>query len=121
MLSAAGRSLLDRRSFLADVAGGPSAFALLHLLAEARGAERSPVRPAIDRATPLAAREPHFAPKAKRILHVFCSGACSHLDTFDYKPELIKHDGKPMPGSKLVTFQGENGNLTKSPYAFRPR
>ena len=32
---------------------------------------------------PLAAREPHFAPKAKRVLMIFCSGACSHLDTWD--------------------------------------
>ncbi len=55
------------------------------------------------------------------MLHIFCSGACSHLDTFDYKPELIKHHGKPMPGEKLVTFQGENGNLARSPYAFRQR
>jgi hypothetical protein len=53
---------------------------------------------------------------------IFCSGACSHLDTWDYKPELVRLDGKPMPGDdKLVTFQGEQGNLTKSPYTFRPR
>ena len=43
---------------------------------------------------------------------IFCSGAVSHLDTFDYKPELIKRHGQPMPGAdKLVTFQGEQGNL----------
>ena len=41
---------------------------------------------------------------------------CSHLDTWDYKPELIKRHGQPMPGAdKLVTFQGENGNLVQSP------
>ena len=49
-------------------------------------------------------------------------GACSQIDTLDYKPELIRRHDQPMPGSeKLVTFQGENGNLIKSPYAFRPR
>jgi hypothetical protein len=53
---------------------------------------------------------------------IFCSGACSQLDTFDYKPELIKRDGQPLPGfEKLVTFQGPSGNLTRSPYEFRPR
>ena len=53
---------------------------------------------------------------------IFCSGACSHLDTFDYKPELIKRHGQPMPGGdKLITFQGEQGNLTRSPWEFRPR
>jgi hypothetical protein len=44
------------------------------------------------------------------------------LDTFDYKPELIRRHGQPMPGSdKLITFQGEQGALTKSPWEFRPR
>jgi hypothetical protein len=52
---------------------------------------------------------------------IFCSGALSHLDTFDYKPELIKHDGQPMPGGGLITFQGENGALTAPRYTFRPR
>ena len=53
---------------------------------------------------------------------IFCSGACSHLDTWDYKPELIKRHGQPMPGNnKLITFQGEQGNLTKSPFEFKPR
>jgi hypothetical protein len=56
------------------------------------------------------------------VLHVFCTGAVSHLDTWDYKPALQKHDGKPLPGvEKLVTFQGENGNVARSPWEFRPR
>ena len=55
-------------------------------------------------------------------MHIFCTGAVSHLDTFDYKPELIKRHGQPMPGSKsLITFQGENGALSKSPWTFKPR
>src|SRR5204863_2043601 len=84
--------------------------------------DRSPIRPKISPENPLAARPPHFAPKAKRVLLIFCSGACSHLDTWDYKPELIKRHGQPMPGNdKLITFQGEQGTLTRSPYAFRPR
>jgi hypothetical protein len=61
-------------------------------------------------------------PRAKNVLVIFCSGACSHIDTWDYKPELIKRHGEPMPGSdKLITFQGEQGTLVKSPYEFRPR
>ena len=53
---------------------------------------------------------------------IFCSGACSHVDTWDYKPELIRLHGKPMPGNeKLITFQGAQGALTKSPYPFKPR
>lgn len=62
---------------------------------------------------------PHFAPKAKRIIQIFCPGGVSHLDTFDYKPELEKRSGQPMPdGEKEVSFQGANGNLMKSPWRF---
>ena len=43
--------------------------------------------PVIDPARPFAPRPPHFAPKAKNVLMIFCSGALSHVDTFDYKPE----------------------------------
>ena len=71
---------------------------------------------------PFGPRPSHFPAKAKRILHVFCSGAVSHLDTWDYKPELIKRHGQQMPGvDKLITFQGENGSINQSPWKFRPR
>src|SRR5213593_1571218 len=126
LLSHAGRRLLDRRSFLIHAGTGLGGIALTTLLAEqgllAAEKDRSPIRPKISPENPLAARPPHFAPKAKRVLVIFCSGACSHLDTWDYKPELIKRHGQPMPGQeKLITFQGEQGALTQSPYAFRPR
>jgi hypothetical protein len=46
----------------------------------------------------------------------------SHVDSWDYKPELERRDGQPMPGGeKLITFQGEQGGLARSPYAFRRR
>ena len=117
-LSIAGRTLLNRRGFLAHAATGVGAIALASLL---RGqnvlgseAAKSP--------NPLAPRAAHFAPKAKRVVVIFCSGACSQLDTWDFKPELIKRHGQPLPGAdKLITFQGEQGTLTQSPWAFRPR
>jgi hypothetical protein len=121
MISPCSLHLLDRRHFLAHLGSGLGGIALLHLLAQQARAEARPIRPAIRPEAPLRARAPHFPAKAKRVLHVFCSGACSHLDTFDYKPELVRRHGKPMPGGKLVTFQGANGNLTRSPYAFRQR
>ncbi len=133
-ISRLGQRLLDRRHFLADAATGLGGIALAALLGSdnllAREdalpdevpAEGAPIRPVIDPARPNAPRQPHFAPRAQRVLVIFCSGACSQLDTFDYKPELIKRDGQPMPGSEdLITFQGAQGNLTRSPYAFRPR
>ena len=41
----------------------------------------------------------HHAPKAKRVIHLCMAGGPSHLETFDYKPELAKNDGKAMPES----------------------
>ncbi|PYV40756.1 MAG: DUF1501 domain-containing protein, partial [Acidobacteria bacterium] len=62
----------------------------------------------------------HFPAKAKRVIQIFCPGAVSPMDTFDYKPELQKRSGEPLPGEeKLVSFQGANGNLMKSPWSFR--
>jgi hypothetical protein len=46
---------------------------------------------------PLAPREPHFKPKAKRVIYLFMGGAPSQLDLFDYKPTLAKYNGKPVP------------------------
>jgi hypothetical protein len=45
---------------------------------------------------PLAPRMPHFPPKAKRIIFLFMAGGVSHVDSFDYKPRLVKDDGKMM-------------------------
>lgn len=66
--------------------------------------------------------ETHFPAKAKRVIQIFCPGGVSHLDTFDYKPELIRRSGQPMPGGeKEVSFQGANGNLMASPWPFVQR
>ena len=59
--------------------------------------------------------------KAKRVLQIFCPGAASHIDLWDYKPALETHHGEPLPGAEgEVSFQGKNGNLMKSPWAFAP-
>lgn len=119
--------LLNRRRFLGDAACGLGAIALTHLLGRqgllaASVSGKEPLRPVIPPGQPYAPRAPHFPPRAKNVLVIFCSGACSQLDTFDYKPELIRHHGKPLPGAEgLITFQGEQGALTRSPWEFRPR
>ncbi len=98
---------LDRRRFLGDMADGVKGIALAMLLGDSAAAEQ---------------RAPHFAPRAKRVIQIFCPGAVSQIDTFDYKPELAKHAGEPLPGEeKVVTFQGANGNLLGSPWPFRQR
>ncbi|MBW3541528.1 MAG: DUF1501 domain-containing protein [Planctomycetes bacterium] len=118
------QSALNRRRFLGRSAGGLGLAALAQLLRDdgLLAADDSPLRPEIDSADPYRARRPHFAPRAKNVLVIFCSGALSQLDTFDYKPELFRRDGQPLPGGDgLVTFQGENGNLARPIRSFRPR
>lgn len=110
--------VVARRELLGLGAMGLGGVALTSLLAS----DRPPIRPVIEPGRPYAARAPHFAPRAGRVLMVFCTGALSHVDSFDYKPELIKRHDTPMPGQdKLVTFQGENGNLIKPLWEFLPR
>src|SRR5437879_5366305 len=53
---------------------------------------------------PLAARQPHHAPKAKRVIFIFMQGGPSHVDTFDYKPRLTRDDGQMMPFDDARTF-----------------
>ena len=118
---------LNRRAFLSESATALSGMALAQLLGRdglraAGSAGQGPIRPEINPANPNAVRKPHFAPRAKQVLMIFSAGGCSHLDTFDYKPELIRRHGQPMPGGdKLVTFQGAQGALNRSPWEFRPR
>ena len=111
-----GLRLLDRRAFLARSGAGLGAIALSSLL----GAEGLLGAPQGEKPAPRGV--PHFRPRAKRVLVIFCSGGLSHLDTWDWKPELVRRSGAPLPGpEKLITFQGEQGALARSPYEFRPR
>ena len=116
-------SLLSRRHFLQHTSQGLGGIAMASLLArEGLLGANNPIKPNINPTKPFAARDSHFKAKANKVLVIFCSGACSQLDTFDFKPELIKRHGQPLPGGKkLKTFQGDQGNLTKSPWEFKPR
>lgn len=97
----------DRRRFLGDMATGLAGIAAGTLLGQLR-AEAAP-----------GATAPHFQPRAKRVLQIFCPGGVSHVDTWDYKPSLEKFHGQPLPGAEdFVSFQGKNGNLMQSPWKF---
>jgi hypothetical protein len=69
---------------------------------------------------PLAARTPHFKPRARRVIFLFMKGGPSHIDTFDYKSQLQKDDGKPLPFSKPRVQFAPTNNLLRSPWKFRP-
>lgn len=119
-LTPLGRHLLDRRGFLSNSATALGSIALTSLLGR-DGLIAASKSPLIDPSHPYAARQPHYPAKAKSVLVIFCAGAVSQLETWDYKPELIKQDGKPLAGGPSVTFQGPAGNLARPQYEFRPR
>lgn len=68
---------------------------------------------------PLVARDTHFAPRAKRVIFLFMKGGPSHMDTFDFKPELQKRDGQELPFAKPRVQFAQTGNLLASPWKFR--
>ena len=66
--------------------------------------------------------KPHFAAKAKRVVHISLIGGLSHLDSFDYKPTLKKFHGKPLPSKEIPDiFFGQVGLLRQPDWAFKPR
>jgi uncharacterized protein (DUF1501 family) len=89
---------ITRRWFLRDCGVGLGSIALGSLLANKLGAA-----PALD--NPLAPKKPHFEAKAKRVIYLFMAGAPSHLDLFDYKPQLEKFGGTLPPPELLKGYR----------------
>jgi hypothetical protein len=62
----------------------------------------------------------HFPARARRVVQIFASGGVSHVDTFDYRPDLERYEGRELSGKgKIETFFGRPGRLMKSPFSFR--
>ncbi len=109
--------LLNRRSFLGESQFGLAGIALASLLSSEGVLADGSVD--YDPTAPFQARQPHFKAHAKNVIVVFCAGAVSHVDFWEYKPELVKYHGKPLPGNeRLISFQGENGALQKPLWNF---
>lgn len=106
---------VTRREALCRAGMGFGALALSSLMSEA-GLLASPVSNG-ESLNPLVPRQPQFAPKAKRVIHLFMNGGPSHVDTFDPKPALTKHAGKTLP-SNLPT-ERKTGAAFASPFSFR--
>ena len=102
---------LPRRDFLAQCGTGLGLSALAPLLGT----------PALFGKTnnPMIARGPHFAPKAKRVIHLFMNGGPSHMDTFDPKPELNKWHGKSLPEESQLKTERKTGAAFGSPFKFK--
>src|SRR5438067_11464166 len=91
------RKLAARRWFVKECGVGLGGMALASLL----GARQAHGALAARAVNPLAPRAGHYAPKAKRVIYLFMAGAPSHLDLFDYKPELAKRSGQ-LPPKELL-------------------
>ena len=106
----------SRREFLWNAGGGLGGVALTSLLRsdELLAASASSLT------NPLAARPTQFPAKATSVIQIFCPGGLSHVDTWDYKPELERQHGKPFDTELgKQTFAGVAGNLSKSFWPFR--
>lgn len=104
---------LTRRSLFGNAYTALAGMGLLQLLADSAAGQAVDWQPGRGLT--------HHPPKAQRVLQIICPGAASHMDLWEHKPALDKYHGKPLPGEEdLVSFQGKNGNLMKSPWAFAP-
>jgi hypothetical protein len=109
-------ALLTRREALCRTGMGLGALALSNLMAEA-GLLAAPA-PAPGRThNPLTVRQPQFAPRAKRVIHLFMNGGPSQVDTFDPKPTLTKYAGKALPST--LRTERKTGAGFGSPFRFR--
>jgi len=93
---------------------GLGALALGSVLSEAFGSDSG----GVTNLNPLAVKPPHFAARAKRVIHLFMNGGPSHVDTFDPKPQLTAYHGKALPMDYLKT-ERKTGAAYKSPFTFK--
>jgi hypothetical protein len=117
------QELPSRRELLRRAGNGFGLLALAHLLGSEASARPDPARPFREGGGddgPLAPRSPHFAPRATSVIWLFINGGPSHVDTWDWKPELARRDGQSLDGLDPTTgfFAKEVGPLMKSPFAF---
>jgi len=113
----------SRRRLLSQAGGGFGAIALASLLhndgftqpARAAGQTEGQSKP--NARNPLASKPTHFAPRAKRVIWLFMHGGPSHMDLFDYKPDLVRYAGKPVPESfgKVMTRRNVAKNTLMGP------
>jgi hypothetical protein len=105
----------NRREFLWRFGGGLGGIAMAHLI----GAEGLLAETA-QKARPEFNGGLHHRAKVKRVVQLFMNGGASQVDSFDYKPELIKRSGQKFdPGEKVEASQSEPGNLMKSPFDWK--
>src|SRR5439155_17521578 len=114
-----------RRSFLGRCACGVGSVALASLINPAL-LYAATTKPSTQSSTrwPGAIHPLHFAPKAKRVIHLYMAGGPSHLETFDYKPKLAQLNGEAMPesvtkGQPIAQLQGKELRVMGPQFPFQ--
>lgn len=103
-----------RREFLWQTGGGFAGMALNWMLTKDAAQAKAP-------SGPMAPKPPHFPAKAKACIFIFCYGGPSHIDTFDYKPQLYKLDGKTIPVKTFGRAGHRDGGRAVGPkWHFKP-
>jgi hypothetical protein len=105
----------SRREWLQRCGAGCGWLALTSMLADSSDLLAAPSP------NPLAPRQPNFTPRAKSVIWIFMNGGPSHVDTWDYRPELAKRDGQTLSDFDNNTgfFPGSVGPLMKSPFEWK--
>jgi hypothetical protein len=110
--------MFTRREMLGQMGTGMGSLGLATVLADELAAAP---KSAASIANPLAAKAPHFAPRAKRIIHLYMNGGPSQVDTFDHKPELAKQKGQRPAITKDLKTENGTGGMMPSPFKFPRR
>lgn len=103
--------MFNRRELLKRSGMGFAGLGLAGMLAHESGIAQAAT-------SPMAPRAPQFTPKAKHVIHIFCNGGPSHVDTFDPKPKLAEYVGKTLPMENLKT-ERKTGAALPSPFKFQ--
>src|SRR5262245_54789177 len=113
---------IPRRHFLGASSLSLGGLALSLLNGDSARAD-DPASPAAPSTNPLAPRRPHFTPKVKNVIYLHMAGSPPHLDMFDYKPELVRNNGRDCPQEFLrgrrFAFTSGTPKLLGTPQRFR--
>ncbi len=110
---------LSRRELLSRVGTGIGSLGLAAVMDQAGWLGSGPLLAAEGQPdASLTPKAPHFAPRAKRVIHLLMNGGVSHVDTFDYKPLLEKYHGQ-RPAAVDIKTQRKTEGLMKSPFKFQ--
>ena len=107
---------ISRRDLLSRIGAGIGTLGLAGVMQQT-GLIKSAAAESL-RDSSIAPRSPHFAPKAKRVIQLFMPGGPSQVDTFDYKPEIKKHEGKRPALVDKKSLRNTKNGLMPSPFGF---